>query len=168
MTLKDTRGDVLVGRTILITLNNKVYHTIVSSDGDAVFSVPASLAPKTYYTAKVTFAGEDIIGGATQTVKVVVKKATVKLTAAKKTFKVKDKTKKYVVTLKTNKNKVYKKQKITIKVKGKSYKATTNTKGQATFKLNKLTKKGSFSATVTFAGNAYYNKLIKKVKITVK
>ncbi|MBE6497842.1 MAG: hypothetical protein E7Z81_06145 [Methanobrevibacter sp.] len=167
MTLKDTRGDVLVGRTILITLNNKVYHTIVSSDGDAVFSVPASLAPKTY-TAKVTFAGEDVIGSATKTVKVVVKKATVKLTAAKKTFKVKDKTKKYVVTLKTNKNKVYKKQKITIKVKGKTYKATTNTKGQATFKLNKLTKKGSFSATVTFAGNTYYNKLIKKVKITVK
>ena len=88
---------------------------------------------------------------------------------AKKTFKIKDKTKKYVVTLKTSKNKAYASQKLTIKVNGKTYSAKTNSKGQATFKLTKLTKKGTFKATVKFAGNKYYNsKTVKNVKITVK
>lgn len=58
--------------------------------------------------------------------------------------------------------------KVTIKVKGKTYKATTNAKGKATFKIKKLTKKGKYSATVKFAGNKYFNKVTKKVKITVK
>ena len=167
MTLKDTRGNILAGSIITVKLNNKVYPAFVSSEGDAEITVPASLGAKTYY-AEIIYAGEDNIDGITKTVKVVVKKATPKLTAAKKTFKVKDKTKKYVVTLKTNKNKVYKKQKITIKVNGKTYKATTNTKGQATFKLTKLTKKGTFTATVTYSGNSNFNKLTKKVKFTVK
>ena len=91
------------------------------------------------------------------------------MTAPKKTFKVKDKTKKYVVTLKTNKNKVYKNQKITVKVNGKTYKATTNQKGQATFKLTILTKKGTFKATVKYSGNSKYKAVTKKnIKITVK
>ncbi len=167
MTLKDTRGNILAGSIITVKLNNKVYPAVISSEGDAEITVPASLGAKTYY-AEITYAGEDNIDGITKTVKVVVKKATPKLTAAKKTFKVKDKTKKYVVTLKTNKNKVYKKQKITIKVNGKTYKATTNTKGQATFKLTKLTKKGAFTAVVTYSGNSNFNKVTKKVKITVK
>jgi len=167
MTLKDTRGNILAGSIITVKLNNKVYPAVISSEGDAEITVPASLGAKTYY-AEITYAGEDNIDGITKTVKVVVKKATPKLTAAKKTFKVKDKTKKYVVTLKTNKNKVYKKQKITIKVNGKTYKATTNSKGQATFKLTKLTKKGAFTAVVTYSGNSNFNKVTKKVKITVK
>ena len=167
MTLKDTRGNILAGSIITVKLNNKVYPAVVSSDGDAEVTVPASLGAKTY-DAIITFAGEDNIDGISKTVKVVVKKATPKLTAAKKTFKVKDKSKKYVVTLKTNKNKVYKKQKITIKVKGITYKATTNSKGQATFKLTKLTKKGAFTAVVTYSGNSNFNKVTKKVKITVK
>ena len=60
-----------------------------------------------------------------------------------------------------------KKVKVTVKVKGKTYTAKTNSKGIATFKL-KLTKKGTFKATVTYKGNKYYNKVTKKVKITVK
>ena len=60
-----------------------------------------------------------------------------------------------------------KKAKLTIKIKGKKYKATTNSKGKATFKL-KLNKKGKFTGTITYAGNKYYKKITKKVKITVK
>ena len=80
----------------------------------------------------------------------------------------KDKYKKYQVTLKTNKNKVYKKQKITIKVNGKTYSAKTSSKGIATFKLTKLTKKGTFKATVKYSGNSKFKAVTKKVKITVK
>ena len=97
-----------------------------------------------------------------------VNKATPKLTSSKKTFKLKDKTKKYVVTLKTDKNKAYKNQKITIKVNGKTYSAKTNSKGQATFKLTKLTKKGTFVATVKYSGNSCYKAVTKKAIMTVK
>ncbi|WP_407375803.1 C1 family peptidase [Methanobrevibacter sp.] len=167
ITLKDSLGNNLMGRIVKLSLNNKVYSAQIYSDGMGSINIPANLVPKTY-TAKITYSGEEDILGTSKTIKVVVSKATPKLTAAKKTFKIKDKTKKYVVTLKTDKNKVYKNQKITIKVNGKTYAAKTNKKGQATFKLTKLTKKGTFTATVKFAGNAYYKAVTKKIKITVK
>ena len=50
---------------------------------------------------------------------------------------------------------------------GKKYTATTKN-GKAKFNLKKLTKKGKFAAVVTYKGNAYYNKVSKKVKITIR
>ncbi len=95
-------------------------------------------------------------------------KTTPKLIAKAKTFKVKTKTKKFAVTLKTNKNKVMKNFKLTLKVKGKTYIAKTNSKGKATFKITKLKKKGTFKATITYKGNRNFNKVTKIVKIIVK
>ena len=54
-----------------------------------------------------------------------------------------------------------------MKVNGKTYKATTNSKGKATFKITKLTKKGTFKATITYKGNKYYSKVTKKASIKV-
>ncbi len=167
VTLKDSRGNLLVGRTVTVKLNNKNYNAVIQGDGKALIAIPSTLAVKTY-TATVTYAGETHISQSSINVNVVVNKATPKLTAAKKTFKVNDKTKKYTVTLKTNKNKVYKNQKVTVKVKGRTYTAKTNSKGQATFKLTKLTKKGTFTATVKFSANSCYKTVSKSVKITVK
>ena len=53
-------------------------------------------------------------------------------------------------------------------LKTNQFTAKTNSKGKATFKIKKLTKRGKYTAAVTFAGNKYYNKVTKKVKITVK
>ena len=100
--------------------------------------------------------------------KITVKKATPKLAAKNKAFKVKTKTKKYTVTLKTNENKALKNTKVTINVKGKTYSAKTNSKGQATFKLTKLTKVGSFTATVKSAATDCFKSVSKKVTIKVK
>ena len=61
-----------------------------------------------------------------------------------------------------------KKVKVYLKVKGKTYAAKTNSKGKATFKITKLTKKGKHTAVVTYKGNAYYNKVAKKVKIKIR
>ena len=57
---------------------------------------------------------------------------------------------------------------VTLKVKGKTYKAKTNSKGKAIFKIKNLKKKGKFKAVIKFAGNKYYKKASKKVRITVK
>jgi phosphatidate phosphatase APP1 len=61
-----------------------------------------------------------------------------------------------------------KNMKVTVKVNGKTYSAKTNSKGQAIFKLTKLTKKGTYTAEVKYAGNNIYNAVTKKVKISVK
>ena len=123
------------------------------------------------YGAVVTYSGSDKYAGFTKTIKVTVKKQIIKkhskIVAKKKTFKAKTKTKKYTVTLKSGKTPI-KKVKLTIKIKNKTFKATTNNKGKATFKIKKLTKKGKYTAKITFKGNKYYKAATKKVKIVLK
>ena len=120
------------------------------------------------YNIIVEYSGDTNFYDANANGKLIVKKATPKLTAKAKAFKLKNKTKKYKVTLKDNKGNALKNKKVTLKVNGKTYTAKTNSKGVATFKLSKLTKKGTFTAVVTYEGNKYYKKVTKKPKITVK
>ena len=163
ITVKDSQGRALNVVKVSVNINGKTYTTM-----DVLVKIPfGRLVPKTY-TAKISFAGDRNYKASSTTVNVTVKKATPKLTAAKKTFKKSVKTKKFTVTLKNNLNEPMESTLVTLKVNGKTYKATTNYKGQATFKITKLTKKGKYTATVTYKGSSYYNKVTKKVKITVK
>ena len=149
---------------VSVVLNGK---TISKVSENGIVKIPITLSPKTYI-AQIAFDGDVNHRPSAATAKIVVTKATPKLTAKVATFKVKVKTKKYSITLKDNKNRALKKVKLSLKIKNKTYKATTDTKGKATFKITKLTKKGKYTAKVAFAGNTYYNKLSKSVKITVK
>ncbi len=164
-TLKDSDGKAIANTYVKIKLNGVTKSVKTNSKGQA--SLAVNLAPK-IYTATISYAGSSIYTSASTTAKVTIKKASPKITASKKTFKIKDKTKSYTITLKNNLGKVMKNTKVTLKVNGKTYMAKTNSKGKATFKLTKLSKKGGFTATVKYAGNAYYNAVSKKVKITVK
>ena len=164
-TLKDINNKPLDGFDVSINLNGvKLYTTNASGQ----IKVSTNGLPPKLYTAKITFYGNTHYDKSTTTAKITVKKATPKLTASAKTFKKSVKTKKYVVTLKTNQNKVMKNTKLTLKVNKKTYTATTNSKGQATFKITKLTKKGTFKATITYNGSAYYNKVSKNINIKCK
>ena len=167
VTLKDSNGNAVANAQVTIVLNGakKVLNT--NANGQATLAIPSNLVPKTY-SASISFDGDANYLKSTASAKVIVKKANVKLTAKKATFKAKKKSKKYSVVLKNNKGKAMKKVKLTLKVKGKTYKATTNAKGKATFNLKKLTKKGKYTAKVTYKGDKYFNKSVKKVKITVK
>ena len=167
VTLVDENGNPVEGKKITVKLDGVSYSGKTNSKGQISVAVPTNLKPTTY-TAKITFAGDSRYVKSTGSVKVVVSKATPKLTAKAKTFKLSDKAKKYTVTLKNHKGKVMKSTKVTIKVNKKTYTATTNSKGVATFKLTKLTKKGTFKATVTYSGNTYYKKVSKNVNIKVK
>ena len=166
ITLYDEDDKPVANRKISIKLNGKNYSAKTNKNGLASFTVPNNLAPKTYY-ATLKFAGDSSYFASSYSVKVVVKKATPKLTAKAKTFKVKAK-KKYTATLKTDKNVVMKNVKVSITVGKKTYSAKTNSKGVVTLTLSKLSKKGKYTATVKFAGSAYYNAVSRKVKITVK
>ncbi|WP_407410666.1 hypothetical protein, partial [Methanobrevibacter sp.] len=166
ITLKDAKGNPVTGASVTVNLNGlKTYTT--DSNGQIKVSTKG-LAPKAY-TAKVTFNGNANYVASAKDIKVTVKKATPKMTAKKKTFKRTVKTKKYTIVLKDNTGKAMKKVKVTLKIKGKkTITVKTNSKGKATFKIKKLTKKGTYKSTVTFKGNKYYNKVVKKVKIKIK
>ncbi len=165
VTLKDANGNYLAKSDVTIKVGSNVYNRVTDSKGQVKLLI--NLAPNTYSTTVSYAGGNNHIASSLKT-SVIVKKATPKLTAAKKTFKKSVKTKKYTITLKNNKNKVMKNTKVYIKVKGKTYTAKTNGKGKATFKITKLTKKGTFKATITYKGSKYYNKVTKKVNIKIK
>ena len=165
ITLKDANGNAISGAKLTVDLNGAREY-VTDANGQVKVNV-AKLVPKTY-TAIITFNGDDAYVKSAKNVQVIVKKAKAKIVAKKKTFKKSKKVKKYTVTLKDNTGKAIKKVKLTLKVKGKTYKAKTNKKGKATFKIKNLKKKGTYNATVTFKGDKYYNKVTKKVKITIK
>ena len=163
--LKDSRGNPIKGVAISVDLNG--VKTLTTDAKGQVKISTASLVPKTY-AVKITFKGNGNYVGSSKEVKVTVKKATPKIDAKAKTFKKSVKTKKYAVSLKSNVGKAIGNAKVTVKIGKKTYSAKTNAKGQATFKIKKLTKKGKYNAVITYNGDKCYNKVTKKVKITVK
>ena len=167
ISLKDGDNNVLLGKTISVSLNGKTYIKATNGDGQISISVPSDLAPGKYL-ALISFSGDDFFEQSSKSITVIVKKLNPKLTLKKKTFKAKAKKKKYSVSLKTNKNKAMKNVKLVLKVKGKKYTAKTNKKGVAIFKISNLKKKGKFKVSVTYAGSKYYNKIVKRSILTVK
>ena len=165
ITLKDANGKVLANKKVTVKVGT-ISKTLKTNAKGQVSVAVNTLVPKTY-TATIKFAGDNDYKASSLSAKVTVQKAAPKLTAAKKTFKVKAKTKKVTATLKNNKGKVLKSTKLTLKIGKKTYTAKTNSKGVATFKV-KLTKKGTYTGTVKFAGNKYFKAATKKVKIAVK
>ncbi len=178
VTIKDENGKVLAGKTVTLTINGKEYKATSDANGVATFSLTKSMLKSSgVKTVIVKFAGDNNYVGSNATAKITVNKETVKILKAKKTYKFKKskKTKNIKVTLKNSKNNAMKKVKVTLKLSGKKIKgkktitAKTNKKGVVTFKLGKkLTKKTKVKYTITYKGNAYYKKVTKKGKITVK
>ena len=165
ITLKDQNGTPISDEVLTVNLGViKEYTT--DAKGQVKINI-AKLTPKTY-TAMITYRGSDIFNASTGSVKVTVKKATPKITAKQASYKLKLRTKKYTAIIKDNKNKALKNTKVSLKVNGKNYITKTNSKGQAVFKINNLKKKGRYTAVITIPANKYYNKLSKKIKITVK
>ena len=164
--LHDSKGVVLRNAPVTITINGaaKTYHT--DNNGQVLMST-AGLAPK-IFTATISYSGNNVYFKSSATAKVTVKKAKPFLIANNMKYFAKEKIKRFKIILRNNVYKAIKNAKVTLKVNGKKYSAKTNSKGQAFFKINKLKKKGKFKTTITFSGNAYYSKVTKTVKITVK
>ena len=165
--LKDVDGKVLAGKSCQVALDGKTYTVVTNDKGE--FGIEISLAKAQTYSYAVSFLGDDNYIGLFASSKLTVNKKKTTITAKSKKFKAKTKVKKFKVTLKTVKNTYLSKgKKLTLTIKGKKYTAKTNAKGVATFKIKKLTKKGKYSAKVSFAGDDTYKASSKKIKITLK
>jgi len=170
--LLDMAGNPLANKTIYIGYNGVTLNRTTDANGYA--AVQINLKNAGLYTFVVVFLGDENYNASMAVQKIVINKKTTSISASAKTFKATAKTKKYTVTLKTIKGssidgKTYlaKAKKVTLKINGKTYTAKTNAKGQATFSL-KITKKGKFTAKISFAGDKSYEAASKSVKITIK
>ena len=171
--LKDTNGNVLANKHVSISYEGILVNK--TTDKNGFVGLQVSLKKAGTYGFVFAFLGDENYTACMAVHKVKILKKSTKLIAKAKAFKAKAKTKKYTVTLKTIKGssangKTYLKagKKITLKLNGKTYTAKTNSKGKATFKL-KITKKGKFTAKITFAGdNSMYKKSTAKTRITIK
>ena len=164
ITIKDESGKEIAGKEIVVVFNGQTLKATTNDKGIATVTLKAAKIGS--LKAEISFAGDDAYKASSTSATIKITKEASKITAKKKTFKVK-KSKKYTVTLKSKSGKAINKVKVTLKVKGKKYTATTKN-GKAKFNLKKLTKKGKHPATITFAGNKYFNKATVKVKLTVK
>ena len=162
VTLTDSKGNALLGKSVTITLNDDVYTKKTNAKGQVVLSVDE---PAGKYNAKISFTGDDIYKSSSHTSRVTVNKAVTKITASAKVFKAKSKSKKLTVTLK-NKNRVIKNVIVKFTVNKKTYKVKTNSKGVAVFAI-KLTKKGKYNAVYKFDGNSNFKSSTKTVKISI-
>ncbi len=166
-TLKDSNGNPLKNVKVTVKIGTKTLTPTTDKNGQVKISAD-SLAPVKKYTVAITFAGNNNYAKSTKSVKVSVVKANLKVTPTLKKYKANVKPKKYYVTVKNSKNQKLKNIKVSLTVKGRTFSAYTLKNGVATLKVTNLLKKGTYKAYVSFAGNNYYNKLTKKVYITVK
>ena len=171
-TLYDVNGNPLANKTVQIAINGPVYNVTTDENGKAGLQV--NLAKANTYTYALYFSGDEgysasLIASSKLSV---VKKTTSIIANSKYSFKVSAKTKTVTVALNTIKNpfdnKLYLKagKELTLTVNGNTYSAKTDSNGVAKFKI-KLNKKGTFKATVKFAGDSTYEATSKSITISI-
>ena len=168
--LVDQNGKPLANKTVYIGYNGKMLNRTTDENGFA--RVQINLVAENRLTFAVAFLGDDNYNATMSVYLITITKKAVTISAPSKSYKASDKTKSYTVTLKTDANPFDGKtyfgagKKVTLKLNGKTYTAKTNDKGQATFKLD-ITKKGTFSADISYAGDNTYKsaKTTAKIKI---
>ena len=165
ITLKDSNGNVLANKQVLISFNGKIYKRTTNAKGVATIKI--ALAKKGTYPVVVSFLGDEKYNGSFVVAKIKVNPQKVKLTVAKKTYKRSKKTKYLYATLKATNKKAIKGKKLVFIINKKKYTAKTNKKGIAKVKV-KLSKKKTYKFTVKFLGDNTFKKISKKGKVKIK
>ena len=164
ISLKDSKGNALANKEVLISFNAKIYK--VKTNAKGIASVKVALSKKGSYPVVISFLGDDKYNGSFAVAKVKVNPQKVKLTTKKKTYKAKSK--KYLIaTLKATNKKAIKGKKLVFIINKKKYTKKTNKKGVAKVKV-KLSKKKTYKFTVKFSGDNTFKKATKKGKVKIK
>ena len=165
VTLRDSDDNALVDKTVLFGFNGKIYNKTTNSNGVAQLQI--NLQRSDIYTFAVCFLGDDDYNGSFAVAKITVKKQSPSLTVPAKSYLASAKSKSLTATFKSASGKVVPNKKVTFTVNGKTYTATTNSKGVATVNVS-LSKKGTYSFTVKYAGDNTYAAISKSAKLTIK
>ena len=170
--LKDENGNVLANKKVQIAICGPVYTVTTDEEGRAGLTI--NLATANRYTYALGFQGDDNYNAAPLgSTTLILNKKTTTIVASSVSFKSTAKTKTVTVKLTTTKNpydgKVYLSagKKITLKVNGKTYTAKADANGVAKFNIE-LTKKGTYNAVISFAGDQTYKASNKSIKVTIK
>ena len=151
--LVDANGKALVGKTIQIGFNGKVYNKTTNDDGSAKLQINLGYEGK--YTFAIAFLGDDNYTGSFEVALIEVTKHTPKLTATAKSYKASAKTKTLTATFKSANGNAISGKKISFTINGNTYIGTTNAKGIATVKIS-LNKKGTYQAAAKYEGDGMY------------
>ena len=163
--LIDANGKPLAYKPIKIGFNGVVYDRTTDADGRAKLQI--NLGYKGDYTFAIGFLGDDNYTGAFEVAKITVKLQKPQLSTASKTYKASAKTKTLTATFKSQYGNAVSGKKISFTVNGKTYSGTTNSKGIASVNVS-LSKKGTYSFTVKWAGNNQFAAVTKSGKLTIK
>ena len=156
-TITDVSGNPL-SVDLEVDLNGESYN--VTSDSDGKISIPIGvLAPKTY-VATISYAGDDTYAASSTTANVVVSKADTSISAM-------DDGEELVATLTNEYGQALVSANVVVNINGVDYTLKTNSKGQAKLSKSDL-EIGTYTATVSYAGNNKYNPSNASIVITVK
>ena len=172
--LLDDNGKPISNAYIEFAVNNKIYNRTTYENG-SINPYRLDMVRAGRYTMAFSFGGDDNYTGTFAVICADLDKKPITIKASAKTYNVKTKTKKYTVQLKTIvgsslDGKAHLRSGLVVKltVKGKTYTGKTNSLGKVTFKITNLSKKASYKAKISYAGDKTYQSASKTVTLKVK
>ncbi|ADC47898.1 adhesin-like protein [Methanobrevibacter ruminantium M1] len=163
--LTDSNGNPLKDKKVQIGFNGVVYDRTTNATGGVKLQI--NLGYKGTYTFAIAFLGDDYYNGSFVVAKIKVNTQKTKISTSSKTYKASAKTKAISATLKDASSNPISGKKLSFTVNGKTYSATTNSKGTATVNVS-LSKKGTYSFTVKYAGDDMYAGATSSSKVVIK
>ena len=162
VTLKDSKGNALEGKEILIILN-KSNHTL-TTDGNGQAFLKIDFTPGNY-PAEITFSGDSGHLSASLGTNIIVNKIETKLSANSVSVTYGNAAN-LVITLKDHKGNALAGQKVTVKLNNRNYNEITDSNGQAKVSVSLPAKE--YSVNVDFEGSDIYKSSTLTTKVTVK
>ena len=162
ITVVNDQNNPAVGVIVTVDLNGVKNYT---TDANGQIKIPVTGLAVGTHTANITFSGNDNYLGSNATANVTVNKAatTIVANAVTTTY---DVNKNLVITLKDSLGRALSNTKVTVNLNGvKTY--TTDKNGQIKINVGKFVPK-TYTAKITFNGDANYLSSAKDVKVTVK
>jgi hypothetical protein len=147
-----------------VNINGETY--TVRADSNGQISVPVNITYPGSYVATISYKGNANYNPSTTTANIIVKKANTTIAAPDVTVKQGDANGKLVARI-TNQYGSSIGVNLNININGETYTLRTDTQGKVIWSTENLAK-GTYTATVTYAGNGNYNPTNTTATITVK
>ena len=161
-TLKDSNGNVLAGKEIVIAFNG--VNTKVTTDSNGIAKLDINMANKGTYSISASFAGDDSYEASFASYNVVVKAKATKLTVSNTEYSLSGS--KYLTATLTAGGEPLANKVVTFQINGKTYTGRSNANGEIKVPVA-LTAKKTYSVVVSFAGDSTYGTAVATYKLKV-